>query len=79
MGWSVVYIVQGDGLEFTLFSEMVLSSHCSVGWFGVHIVSWGGLEFTLLSYTLKLFSYVIDIKTVFICERSEVSNFETYW
>ena len=36
-------------LEFTLFSGVVWSSHCSVGWSAVHIVQWGGLQFTLLS------------------------------
>ena len=36
-------------LEFTLFSGMVWSSHCSVGWSEVHIVQWDGLEFTFFS------------------------------
>ena len=47
MGWYGVHIVQWVGIEFTLFSAVILSSHCSVGWFGVHIVLWGGLEFRL--------------------------------
>ena len=52
--WSGVHIVSWGcrewcGLEFTLFSGVVCSWHCSVGWSGVHIVQLDGLEFILFS------------------------------
>ena len=37
-GTNGVHIFQWDGREFTLFSWMVWSSHCSVEWYGVYAV-----------------------------------------
>ena len=54
MVWSP--IVQWGGLEFTLFSGVVWSSHCTVGWSGVHIIQLDGLEFTL--FTVVVWSSV---------------------
>ena len=67
-----VYIVQWGSLEFTLFSGIVWSSHCSVGWSGVYIVQWGDLEFTLFSGAVFSLHCSVGFSWVYIVKWSGV-------